>query len=112
MAANQITRSYPKAQAEALALVLINESAEFTVSPCPYDVYELTVKDEHARYLRPAAGYSNLPLDEFMALVHGLFIKRGLSYPANDVSVFQDYFLRLLSPTQAVTMYLSDEEDA
>lgn len=112
MPKSSITRGYPKAQAEALAVILIRESAEFTVTPCPYDVYEFTVKTEHARLLRPAAGYSNMPEDEFIAAVHDVFVKRGQVYPAKDVSVFRDYFLRLLSPTQAVSLYLSDEEDA
>lgn len=112
MTVSSITRAYPKDQAEALAIILIRESAEYTVTPCPYEIYEFTVKTEHARLLRPAVGYSNLPEDEFIALVQNIFTKRGLAYPASDVSVFRDYFLRLLSPTEAVTMYLSDEEDA
>lgn len=105
---NTISQTYCKAQALALVAALIEDSRWFQVEPQPFDVYEITVKNEQP--LPEPLGRTDVGqqvgFNDWLTAVERHF---DAVLDKDTREVFLDYFIRGLTPSEAIQQDREDE---
>lgn len=102
-------QKYAKWQIGSVIETLLEQSRWFKILPLPFDVFEVTVKDE-----RPLPE-AKAPIDTGKIVGLATWLKEvesdfdeGLTPEA--LKEFSDYFYRGLAPSEAIRQYRQDEE--
>lgn len=104
-----LTKKYGKHQAKAVANHLIQNSIWFMVTPAPFDVSSITVKNEQHDPLPEPINPKGLDISKWTAILKTLLVEE---LSDADLRVYQDYFTRGLSPSQAIAQAQTDEVEA
>lgn len=103
-----ICKTYSKSQAPIVVASLLESSRWFAVDPMPFDCASITVKTEGCDILPKQIGYDGMCWKEWIGMVDREFVGGLAKEGKND---FREYFLRGLSPMEAVAQDQSDDEE-
>lgn len=97
----EMSEAYCKAQAQQVAFALIDESRAYTVTPYPFDVYQITTIDGRSlpEPLAPNDAGQQVGFSEWILGVEKGF---GESLCQDLREIYNGYFLRGITPREAM----------